>query len=329
MDTTMIALVPLLVLGVVMTFAFAGCGHILPTDIPSEEQPAPTPPTTPTPQNPPVTPPPMPAPTPTDAYPKLVLSLGGPTGTLRSYWRLAEPVGALPAADSEPTMPQPGTYKGNIGLNAAGVLRLGSDPNDAAAEFNGTDAFVEAPFSPLLNPPDAFTLEAWVRPSPAGLPATAQAPIITSFQPQGQRGFLLLLIGKSSTVVTVRVHIGVGGANVPLQVDVPLDSPQVMARDGWRHIVVTFGKEAGVNKLRIYVDAGVPTALVATAAQPLNYQAAQELTAGSGIPPFRIGAGANPTPTTFFTGRIDEVALYDSVLDPTVIAGHFLQATTK
>src|SRR5204863_9479869 len=116
---------------------------LLPNDVEStpEKQLEPTP-----------TPAPAPTPTPTptqppDAYPKLVLSLAGATETLRSYWRLAEPVGALPAADSEPTQPQPGAYRGNPGFNAGGVLKLGSDISDVAVDLNGTDAFVEVPFN--------------------------------------------------------------------------------------------------------------------------------------------------------------------------------------
>jgi len=256
-----------------------------------------------------------------DAYPQLVLSLGGPTGHLRSYWRLAEVLGAQPAADSEPTQPKPGAYKGNVALNSEGVLRLGSDPNDAAADFNGTDAHVEVPFDILLNPPGAWSLEAWVRPD-ASVAAGTQLPIIASYQQQTKSGFVLLLEAVSATQMTAEVQVGVGNKVASLTTNLQLDTPEAVARQGWHHIVATYGPDGGVNKLRLIVDGGAPAEAVDVGGQPLNYKVAQ---AG----PFRIGAGPGNTPAAFFKGRVDEVALYDAALDAGVIVSHFMQATKK
>jgi hypothetical protein len=251
--------------------------------------------------------------------------MGGATGSLRSYWRLAEALGAQPAADSEPTQPRPGTYKGNVTLNAQGVLRVGSDPNDAAAEFNGTDAVVEVPFDALVNPPTAFSLEAWVQ--PMALAAGVEGAVISSFAPQLGGGFVLSLLGVSATSMKAQILIGEGGSNVKsVQANVALDGAAVVARGYWHHIVATYGKDAGVNKLRLYVDGGAPQELAPSAPQ-LNYRPAQLLSPPG--PPFRIGAGPGAAPSKFFTGRIDEVALYDAPLDGGAIAAHFLAATTK
>jgi hypothetical protein len=325
MDTSMILLVPVLVLGVVGLFAFAGCTAFGTTDTPAAkpEEKKPDPPkngngngngngTVKVPEA-------------VDAYPNLIKSLGGSTGNLRSYWRLAEALASQKAEDSEPTQPQPGDYKGTVTLNANGVLRLGSDANDVAAEFNGTNAHVNVPHSPLVKPTDAFTLEAWVHPDPA-LAAGAVAPIITAFQAQGSFGFFLALVGQSATLMKAQIQCG-GGNLTTLDADVQLDTPAATARDGWHHIVATFGKDAGVNKLRLYVNAGAPTEKVAGGPQPLNYKPAPEYNPGDA--PFRIGAGPGATPTAFFKGRIDEVALYDAALDGTVVGSHFTQATKK
>jgi len=326
MDTSMIILVPVLVLGVVSLFAFAGCGSFgvadSPTAPPDEKKPDEKKPEPPKNGNGNGT---VKVAEAVDAYPKLVLSLGGPTGHLRSYWRLAEVLGAQPAADSEPTQPMPGTYKGGVVLNKEGVLRLGSDPNDAAAEFNGTDAFVEVKNHPLVNPQTQFTLEAWIRPA-AALPAGAVGPVITSFQPVGAAGFKLSIVGSTPTLMKARIEVG-NGVVTTLDANMALDTPAVTARDGWHHIVASFGPDAGLKRLRLIVDGGTPEEVTSAGAVTLDYAPAPENQPGDA--PFRIGAGPERTPTQFFNGRIDEVALYDAALDGGVVASHFTQATKK
>src|SRR6266513_1184670 len=99
MDTTAILLVPLLVLGIVMAFAFAGCGSFGATETPPE---APPPPVV-IPPPPIVVPPPHTPPPPTHpatAYLGAVMQES--TQSLKSYWRLGEGPGATTAADNDP-----------------------------------------------------------------------------------------------------------------------------------------------------------------------------------------------------------------------------------
>ena len=334
MDHSTMLLVPLLVLGVVMAFAFAGCGAFGTEPTPPEKKDDHPQNGTTTPHNkgtthPPVVVVPPADPTPTDAYPKLILrekdNSTDPESTksLRSYWRLAEAIAAEDAADSDDRQPQPGKYNGAVDLHIAGVLRQGSDPKDFCAEFNGTDAFVEVPNSPLVNPPGAFTLEAWVRLT-SDLAADVKAPIISSFQPQGNSGFTLSLVGASTTLAKAQIQLG-GGTLSTLEADVHLDAET--ARDKWHHIVATFGKDAGTDKLQLYVDGAAPTVLASGGAQVLTYTPARDIFPGDA--PFRIGAGPGARPTSFFKGQIDEVALYGAALAGGIIGKHFTQATTK
>ena len=87
------------------------------------------------------------------------------------YWRLGETSGSV-AANS-----------GSLGSAGNGQLLVGAtpgvpgprpsafsgfEPNNLAARFDGAGGRVEIPYSPELNPGDAFTVEAWVKPARAG-----------------------------------------------------------------------------------------------------------------------------------------------------------------
>src|SRR3954449_1449882 len=135
MSGALILLLPMLVLSVVLLFAFAGCGLDVVGKAPI------TPPGT--------TPPPETPPTYKDAIMK--------TPGLIAYWRLGEtklPADPYPPAKDE-TGKLPGTYHGPVALGSATGALATKEPADKGAGFNG-DGYVEVPFGPALDIPQSF-----------------------------------------------------------------------------------------------------------------------------------------------------------------------------
>jgi hypothetical protein len=218
----------------------------------------------------------------------------------------------------EPTQPKDLDYKGGVTLGVPGVLRVGSDPNDTAAQFDGTTAYLEHAFDPLLNPITAFTIEAWVRPD---LTQVGTAAVVSSYEPKQGRGFVLDLKRVAAGTMTARIRVGDKTTFRSLEADLGDGT----THDGWRHLVATFAMTGTTSELKLYVNA----ATVVTDSVFLNYVIARTPAT------FRIGDGQDestmnpPGPAAaFFRGRIDEVALYDIALGPAPIKQHFDVATT-
>jgi hypothetical protein len=301
-------LIPVLVLGVIALFAFAGCGKF---DA-APETPAPPPPGT----TPPGTTPPGTTPTPqTHPYPGVITA----RSSLRNYWRLGEANGALKAADSEPVKPLEGTYHGNI-ARADGALRLGNDANDFATSFDGDTAWVEVSYDPDPNPPQAFSVEAWVRPDPAD---QGTKTVVCSYEPQDARGYLLQVKRTSAGVTTAIAGVGDGTNFKEAQVDLGDGTVD----GGWRHVTMTYSLVT--KTLIVYADYG---ATHVSDTKSVDYVAVKP----NKMPPLRIGAGRdesnNPAPldppSKYFWGRIDEVAIYDEPLPAVVVQDHADKART-
>jgi hypothetical protein len=328
----MIVLVPLLVLGVVMAFAFAGCAPFTaaPDDPPvfkwpfHPRHPAKTggnggkgstlPPVTTT-----------PAPIPATYATKI-------EADANHYWRLddAPAPGNVVAADSTWAMKLPGQYNGTVtrGPAVIGVLALGKEKNDTASSFDkGPPAgYVEVGYDQLLNPPDSFTIEAWVKLDPNRPLQTGDVTtVLGSYEVKPlERGFVLDLLFDPNGILSARVRVG----NPTASKFRPLMTPLGLAHSGWYHLVATYDRAADI--LRLYVNARAPAELPNAADnKPAGY--GEVTTVGV---PLRIGAGqveagANRgQPAAFFRGVIDEVALYNVALDLAAVQDHFTFATT-
>jgi hypothetical protein len=305
MDTPTMLLVPLLVLGVVMAFAFAGCAAFGASSSPPEAQPPPPPP------GPGPGPGPTPPPTPThppDAYPTLVKNETG----LRSYWRLGEAPGATVAVDSDPVQPRNGTYQGSPGLGAQGIPGLRAALADTAALLDGATGFVEVPYidaanGALTNPSGTFTLEAWVKPQGPGV-------VIGSYDVDNVRGFVLEIVQGAGGALIAQGRVGDSAAFATVTSDLGPDT----AFDGWRHLVLTYDNPGNQGVVSLYVNAGA--AVQATNIRYRDVRPAQ-------APPLRIGAGWNEPQSTqaglFLKGGVDEVALYDRAFTLADVKAHF------
>jgi Concanavalin A-like lectin/glucanases superfamily len=283
---TVVLLIPALVLAIVGLFVFAGCTLVAPLD---EHHAA------------------------GESYPHMILH----EPNLLSYWRLGETHPAGPTAtDSDPTLPQPGSYNGNV-TSAPGVLTLAHDTTDTCVAFDGSSEYVEVPYHLLVNPPGAFSVEAWIKPA---FVAAKASVIVGSYERQPDRGYRLRVHRVSQQPPTVRAEIRIADATKGFQMataDFDLSDP---TNDGWHHIVATYNPP----DVALYLDGHpVGTATVA------NYAPVQ---AGT---PLRIGAGRDEStppvpgapPDFFFSGRIDEVALYARALDD--VPHHFAVGTGK
>jgi Concanavalin A-like lectin/glucanases superfamily len=222
-----------------------------------------------------------------------------------SYWRLSDAAGAA-AVDSKGN--NDGAYNGNVTHQVDGLLH--SDP-DRAASFDGANAYVSVPHKDTLNPAK-FTVEALMQPSAIGDGGPNDYHAIVSSRDIDQAtndvfGYILYLHGTQ-----VEAWVGTGAAMFSQAMIV---TAKVTAGGGPYYVAMT----CDGGTLALYVNPINPPNQPApdqVASGPVAYQpnTKQEL---------RIGAGANEQAATyFFPGVIDEVAVYNDVLDYATIQQH-------
>lgn len=259
---------------------------------------------------------------------------------LVSYWRLGEAAGSTVAKDSVATAPKDGTYMNLIGITFAqpGALALGSQPGDTSAEFLGSQGYVEVPYEKLRNPPYDFTIEFWIKPKvPVDKPEVVYGSCELGNPGAGPasdviRGVVLDVIPGASPGMTpqIRLRLGSGGgAPATLTADL-VDTHQF---GGWWHVAATYQFNSRTASLYVNAAGGTPavTQPSTTAAPPTPPVTFVENKAA----PIRIGAGLDESAAAagypvggFFTGQIDEVALYRVALAGIDIKNHFLAAVS-
>jgi hypothetical protein len=176
--------------------------------------------------------------------------------------------------------------------------------------FNGAQIFT-ADNGDQLWPNTSFSLEAWFK---------------TTSRPSSNDYFKLVekygCGGSDGCDLSLYVfEISDGGhASFHLRTS---DSTEVSIKDAlhdlidgaWHHVVGV--RDVGIRELRLYVDGVrvVSSTISGVDLDPLSDQ--------DGVPdPFTIGAGrksADPAPSHFFIGAVDEVALYFSALDDNIV----------
>jgi hypothetical protein len=190
-----------------------------------------------------------------------------------------------------------GTISGNVEFGVESF----SENLLTGIELNGTDAFIKVP---ELGNFDQSTIEAWVKVEAINWRLLKDAGYLTSIFSTGAFG------GGSHHLnihlsLNIEQAIAAGGPNNIL-------SPNNTLRIGsWQHIVSTYDSTAG-GVGRIYVN-GVEV-------QAGVHGAAPKAVLGTS----QIGSWGG---RRLLDGRIDEVAVYDSVLSPSRIMAHFKAAT--
>jgi hypothetical protein len=302
MTPVLIVLVPVLVLAVVLVFAFAGCA------LDAEGVMSPVPPVTTT---PPHGFPGAQAPARvTGHYDFVVANERG----LRHLWSLDDVDHPAFAQDSALITQWPGYYSpapGQAHQVTHPAISVAGYPSTAAS-FDGNGGYVNVPYDDSLNPVQEFTVEVWVNPDLGSLGA-AGSVVVGLHDAGANRGFALDLIidaGKPAARATLF-------DTTPTSVTIPLDP----AAHPWRYLAMTY-------------TAVPPTALMLWAiqyspdlnagsiqgprlSQPATYQrvdpaSSTPLWIGAGDPQ---AGGAGSTPQSFYKGMIAEVALYDRAID--------------
>jgi hypothetical protein len=307
MNVELILLTPLLLLLIVLVFGFTGCtsfGRADPDPEPAKKDPA----------TPPGTPP---------AGPKYADIVKGTLGFV-AHWPMNETAGATKAAAIGLTNLD-GSYFGGAAPGGAGAFAHKEPMANFATSLNGTTAYVEVPFSQLLNVQNGlpFSVEVWVKPAGA-IPAGTERILISSHNISAggnQRGYEIALVGTGGAQATVRGRVF--WTNAPGVTNVDITPTQGSSTD-WRHIVLTHngGGPAG-NKLGLYVSvAGVPGT---TYQEQAGAEYREVQAGGNGERPLRFGAGHLQAggAEKFFAGLIDEVAFYHGALGKGDVEKHF------
>jgi hypothetical protein len=170
-----------------------------------------------------------------------------------------------------------------------------SGDGNTAVGLNGSSQYVEVPYRAALNP-SVFTVESWVYLT--GGAGTFRSVLTSREYP---RGFMLY----ASDTNTWQLWLGTGSDWARLV------GPAVTL-NAWTHLAASFDGTTA----RLYVN-GVLAASAGSAYAPN--------TSGS----LRVGAGRTEGAATFmFPGRIDETAVYNTVLSPARIQAHTQAALT-
>ncbi len=219
---------------------------------------------------------------------------GGGSGdvSLVGYWRFEE--GSGTSASDFSSYVNTGTLSGFdcttldcsiiSGWTSAGKIGKG-------VTFDGVDDYLVVGDSPSLNP-SAITFTAWLKPNTASL----QAYIAAKFDGGPQPTYYFYWDG-----ITDRVSIGTNGTGGGER----FSSSVFTDNNAWVHVAVTDDASGNIRFYRNGVPAGTPAAAAI----------------GSNNKNLIIGArGAGGGAVGFFSGAIDEVAIYNRALSASEIA---------
>ncbi len=205
-----------------------------------------------------------------------------------AVWRLAETTGPS-AGDSAGT--NPGTWLGGVVLGQAGALANG----DPAALFNGSSAHIRVANSAPLQLSGDLTIEMWIHVALGTRQTLLSKGYLREFEcTLESNGALNLYQGNGTTYQGVL-------------------STDVIAGNAWQHIVVT--RVASTKTISFTVNgvskgSGTYTTAIAAGTQSVV-----------------IGRSDSGGGIQYVNGRIDEIALYPSVLTASQIAAHYARRT--
>ena len=220
MSTSLALLLPLLVLAVVLLFAFAGC--FTKPDRPERR------------------------------YPDFIRETAG----LVAYWRLGD--GTLPDALDSGPLHLTGTYNGGVALLAEPGAVEQSEAGDKAPAFNGQDAYVEVPWDVRLNPP-SFSVEAWIRPAGFTAGWSVEQQIVASHNIVGglDYGFEITVVRQPDPNPRIQGRVCTGVATPAHAYEVVFAIPDAQLGgpgNDWKHVVLTYDGLAADTPATLYVD---------------------------------------------------------------------------
>ncbi|MGW0432215.1 polymorphic toxin-type HINT domain-containing protein [Micromonospora sp. NPDC003197] len=224
-----------------------------------------------------------------------------------SYWRLGEAKGT--AAGSEIAVnlgKDAGTYTG-VTLGTAGAL---TGTSNTAASFNGTSSTVELPKGAVKKSRDG-AVELWFKASTTG----SGGPLL---------GYQDKALGEASTTGVPVLYVGTDGLlrgqfNGPTIA--PLTSTAAVNDGRWHHVVLSV--MGGVQTL--YLDGAKVAERTGTTVEHSLLTFNQLGAAYASTPASWPGWGT--TARRYFTGAIDEAAVYSHPLGQAAVTAHYQYAT--
>jgi hypothetical protein len=232
----------------------------------------------------------------TDAYPCAVTTDGA-----TQYWRLDETSGST-AADASGSG-KTGIYQSSVNRGVGGAI---ADGNAAAGFTGSSSSFVTS--SSVTVDPQAFSIEAWFKTTTN---AGGKIVGLGSSQTGTSGNYDRHIYMKTNGQLVFGVWEGFAAV---------VTSPASYNNNAWHHVVGTIDS---TNGMALYVD-GAPVASHSVDSNG-NYGFAEHY---SGY--WRVG-GDNlsgwPGPTgNYFSGSIDDVAIYPFALGASQVADHFVKA---
>src|ERR1700722_6292786 len=226
------------------------------------------------------------------------------TAGLVSFWQLDDTSGttAVDSADSNN-----GTYQGGFAPGANGLLdSSASDSGNKAAEFDGNSGDVTVPIKSNLKSP-SFTVEALVQPSVIDSNTHVIVACGTGYQlVLNGNDFEASVADGGAFQSPVVVHAKAQGGT-PFYVAMTYDAPSKTLQ-----LFVNPAASDGFGTFQQSENVGDKSFAFAT----VTYKAA---TSGN----LRMGASANGGPSEFFSGVIQDVAVYDRALSFCEIVQHY------
>jgi hypothetical protein len=203
----------------------------------------------------------------------------------RIHLRLGEESGTV----LDQTGSHNGSVSGTVTRNVVGPLLPAQD--DGAIGTYGT-GFVSVPSHTNLNFPGSISIEAWIKLTT--VPSIFGATIVG--KGSGSYQFLVRQDGKlelaHSDVISIMTSV-----------------EPVIQSDTWYHVVATYLNPGGFH---MYVNK-----------QEIPVENTNDTIIGSNTEPLGIGSKYGSTLTDPFTGELDEVAIYSTILPPAKIADHY------
>lgn len=208
-----------------------------------------------------------------------------------AYWRFGESSGTR-AADAS-GHGNDATYVGSVTLGVPGAIV--GDP-DTAAAFDGATAFVDGADRFVFGGTQPFSLEAWVNPASVGTYAgVASRDDATSGPPS--EGYLLFVGPNDGPIGFQRID----ASNLTT-----VSTTGTPAAGAYAHVVATFD---GVD-MSVYLNGEMQSTQTGS------------FTIAGAMSDFVVAAEAGGT-GNFFSGSIDEAAVYDHALTADRVKAHF------
>jgi len=205
-----------------------------------------------------------------------------------SYWRLGETTGTL-ARDERGV--RGGTYVGTVALGQPGAI-VGD--RDTAVKLDGTSACVRISDTLAFSGLATFTVELWINPSSVGIERR-----LASRRTEGvESGYRVFLV---STQLRFERWVD-GGSNGPTLAPLP-------PVDTWTHVAATYDG----SSTRLWVNGTMADSAPSHASIPA-------------VSADFVWGANSLCDGNYFSGVIDELAVYDHMLDSARIAAHIKAA---